>query len=42
MLKVSQQHGKPEEISREGSGRDVTGESACSNSTVAGASKGLC
>jgi hypothetical protein len=39
--KASQQHGEPEEILREGIGRDPPGDSACSDSRVAGASQGL-
>jgi len=39
--KATQQPGEPEEIPLEGSGRDPPGDSACGDSTAAGASKGL-
>ena len=39
---MPQQPGEPEEISREDSGRDPTGDGVCSNSRVARASQGLC
>jgi len=39
--KASQQSGEPEEIPCEGSERDPSGDGACDNSRVAGASQGL-
>ena len=39
--KESQQPGEPEEILREGSGRDLPGDGVCGDSRVAGASQGL-
>jgi len=41
LLKASQQPGEPEEIPREGSDRDLPGDSACGDSRVAGESQGL-
>ena len=39
--KASQRPGEPEEIPREGSGRNPPGDSACGDNRVAGASQGL-
>jgi len=39
--KESQQPGQPEVILREGSSRDLPGDSVCGDSTVAGAPQGL-
>ena len=41
MPKASQQPGEPEEIPYEGSGRDPSGDGACGDSRVTGASQGL-
>jgi len=41
MPKASQRPGEPEEIPCEGSGRDPSGDGACSDSRVAGASQDL-
>jgi len=39
--KAPQQPGQPEEIPREGNGRDPPGDGACRDSRLAGASQGL-
>jgi hypothetical protein len=41
MPKASQQPGESEEIPCEGSVRDLSGDGACGNSSVTGASQGL-